>query len=198
MDQLPDEVQDKLYSHFLFLSFTTTFTEMFRVPKYGIDTLPVRNSVNIPVKAELIYNWDDQNFREFMMEILTNLEPRFIPRDRIIFKELEEIYEVLFVSKGNVDVGFEINRRQKFVLRFSNKVIIGGYNCTFNKKTIFVFKSKTDVSGHMLRKKVWLSLMNEYGHISEYFKKNIENTYLKSIKNKMMDAKTKYLNSIEG
>lgn len=105
-----------------------------------------------------------------MMEILSNLEPRFINRNKIIFTELEEIQEVIFVSKGKVDVGFEINRIQKFVLRFANKVIIGGYNCTFNKKTLFVYKSKTDVSGYMLRKQIWLQLMNEYGQISEYFR----------------------------
>ena len=35
-----------------------------------------------------------------MMEILSNLEPRFIKQDKIIFTELEEIQEVLFVSKG--------------------------------------------------------------------------------------------------
>ena len=111
LDQLPDEVQDKLFSHFLFFSFTTTFAEMFRIPKYGTVTQSIRNSVQIPVSAKYFYNWEDQNFREFMMKILSNLEPRFIPRDKIIFTELEEIHEVLFVSQGQVDVGFEINRK---------------------------------------------------------------------------------------
>ena len=39
-------------------------------------------------------------------------------RDQIIFKELEEIEEVIFVVKGAVDVGFEINMKEKLVLRF--------------------------------------------------------------------------------
>ena len=95
-------------------------------------------------------------------------------------------------------MGLEINRLQKFVLRFSNKCLIGGYNCTFNKKTLFVYKSKTDVSGYMLRKQVWLELMNEYGIISEYFRQNIEQTYLNNIKNKILIEKTKYLKSIDG
>lgn len=87
--------------------------------------------------------------------ILRNLEPYFIAEDNIIFRELQEIEEVIFVQKGVVEVGFEINRRQKFVIRFQNKVIIGGFNCSNNKPTLFLYKCKTNVSGFMLRKPVW-------------------------------------------
>ena len=40
--------------------------------------------------------------------------------------------------------------------------------------------------------------MREYGEISEYFRQNIEKTYLESIKNKILEAKTRYLQSIDG
>lgn len=101
------------------------------------------------------YTWEDQNYRDFIMSILTQLEPIFIPAESTMFRELEEIQEVIFVQQGTVHVGFEVNRRQKFVVQFANKVIIGAYNCTFNKKTIFVYKSVSDVSGYMLRKQPW-------------------------------------------
>lgn len=87
-----------------------------------------------------------------MMAILLKLEPRFCKADTILFYELQEIQEVLFVQKGFIEVGFEINRQKKFVIRFANKVIIGAYNCSVNKKTLFVYKCKTDVQGYMLRK----------------------------------------------
>lgn len=86
------------------------------------------------------------------MYILKNVEPIFIPEGTIMFRELEEIQEVIFVLTGNVHVGFEINRRTKFVVQFTDKAIIGAYNCANNKKTIFVYKSASDVRGLMLRK----------------------------------------------
>ena len=89
------------------------------------------------------------------MALLIEIEPVFIPADTTIFKELEEISEVIFVLKGNVHVGFEVNRKTKFVVQFTDKAIIGAFNCTFNKKTSFVYKSKTDVSGYMVRKRPW-------------------------------------------
>ena len=87
-----------------------------------------------------------------------------------MFKELEEIQEVIFVQQGTVHVGFEINRKEKFVVQFANKVVIGAYNCAVNKKTIFIYKAVSDVSGYMLRKEIWQDLMNDYGEISDYFK----------------------------
>lgn len=88
--------------------------------------------------------------------------------------------------KGTVYIGFDVNRREKFVVSFQDKVVIGAYNCTFNKKTIFVYKAKSDVSGYMLRKFTWLSLMNDFGGISEYFRQNIEFNYLNQIKYKVL------------
>ena len=79
--------------------------------------------------------------------ILRSVEPFHMKRDQILFKELQEIQEVIFVSKGTVNVGFEINRKEKMVLRFSNRIIIGAYNCAENKKTLFLYKCKTDIFG---------------------------------------------------
>lgn len=87
-----------------------------------------------------------------------------------MFRELEEICEVIFVQTGQVQVGFEVNRKTKFVVQFADKAIIGAFNCTFDKKTNFVYKSKSDVSGYMIRKAPWKDLMQDHGQISEYFK----------------------------
>lgn len=127
------------------------------------------------------------------MDILTQVEPVYIPDETVMFRELEEVQEVIFVEKGNVQIGFEVNRRQKLVVQFADKVIIGAYNCTFNKKSLFVYKSKTEVSGLMLRKEPWQDLMSDHGEISEFFKENIEYTYLNSIKAPVLQEKHKYM-----
>ena len=126
-----------------------------------------------------------------MIEILQNLEPRFESKDTVLFLELDEIHEVIFVEQGKVDVGFELNRRRKFAIRFTDKVMIGSYNCTFNKKTLFVYRCFTDICGYIIRKAKWLEIIDGYPEISGKFKENIERDYLHQIKNKVLIEKEK-------
>ena len=46
-----------------------------------------------------------------MTQILSSLEPRRENGDTIIYYELDDFVEVLFFIKGEVDIGFEINKR---------------------------------------------------------------------------------------
>lgn len=43
------------------------------------------------------------------MSILRNLLPRYEKAGTILFAENEEVNELIFISKGNVDVGFTLN-----------------------------------------------------------------------------------------
>jgi hypothetical protein len=65
-------------------------------------------------------------------------------RDTILFEELGEINEIIFVITGQIDVGFDINKIRKYVYRYDSKYVIGAYNCTFNERSLFVYKCKTD------------------------------------------------------
>ena len=67
-----------------------------------------------------------------MIQILSNLEPRHEKRGDILYEELEEIQEIFFVQTGTIDIGYEINRQKKYVLRYTDSVSIGSYNCCFN------------------------------------------------------------------
>ena len=75
-----------------------------------------------------------------MTEILLNLEPRQEPHGSIIFGTNEETNEMFFVNKGAIDIGFELNHRTKMVIRLSKGGVVGAFNCTFDKKTIFIYK----------------------------------------------------------
>lgn len=108
------------------------------------------------------YNWEDQQYRDFMFGILQKMEPRCEEKGNILYKELEEIQELLFHQSGIIDIGYEISRKARYVLRMHSGTIIGGYNCTENKKTVFQYKCTTDVHGFMLRKEHWLNLLEEY------------------------------------
>jgi hypothetical protein len=71
------------------------------------------------------YNWDDQYYRDFMVTLLRNLEPRREESEVILFHELDDVTEILFMNKGQVDMGFELNRKKYFVFRQRNRLIIG-------------------------------------------------------------------------
>ena len=106
--QLPDFVQDKIYSEFLFKSFLVTFRDTFTIPKDKTETYTDHHG-NVRILKKN-YNWTDQLYRNFMMEVLTNLEPRHELKGKVLFEELEEISEIIFISKGNIDIGYEINK----------------------------------------------------------------------------------------
>jgi len=141
-------VQNKIYCEFLFKDFLSIFRDTFRIPKP--DALC----------ASKQYKWDDQNYRDFMIMVLEHLEPRFESKGSVLFEELEEISEVIFISKGLVDIGYEINKKKKYVMRFTNRVVIGAYNCCFNKRASFIYRCKSDCSGYSIRKSVWMEILD--------------------------------------
>ena len=105
-EQLPVDVQNTLYREFLYTNFLYQFRATFHIPKD-----PEENESNEHL-SEVFYSWSDQPYREFMMEVLRNLEPRLEVMGTIIFEELDDINEVIFVQKGSVDIGFEVNKKK--------------------------------------------------------------------------------------
>ena len=67
-----------------------------------------------------------------MIKVLAGLEPRREDANCILFLELEPFLEILFFMKGSIEIGFEINRKNHFILRKKNKIIIGDNGCTFH------------------------------------------------------------------
>ena len=47
-----------------------------------------------------------------MESFLYKLEPRREEKGVVVFDELDEVNEAIFIENGQVDVGFEINRKQ--------------------------------------------------------------------------------------
>lgn len=127
------------------------------------------------------------------MQILTNLEPRLEKSQSILIEELDEVNEIFYVIKGQVDIGYELNKARKFVIRYQDKTVIGGYNCTFNKKAIFVYKCRSECEGYTIRKKYWLEILETYENIAGYVKHNVEQDYMKNIKAKVLKAKEQYM-----
>ena len=52
------------------------------------------------------------------MDILMNLEPRSEAKDVYLAYELDEFNEVFFFINGTFQIGFELNRKIKYVARY--------------------------------------------------------------------------------
>ena len=56
------------------------------------------------------YTWGDQEYREFMIGLLMSLEPIYYNKHTILIDELDEQNQITFIHKGQVVVGYEINK----------------------------------------------------------------------------------------
>ena len=174
---------NKLYTDYLYYEFLTTFRDTFIIPKPQIR---LGESIKY-------FTWADQTYREFMMGILQNLEPRRESKGAILYEELEEIAEIFFVSKGTMDIGYEINRIKKFVLRYHDKTVVGAYNCCFNKRSMFIYRCKSECIGYFIRKQNWMDIISEEPAIEGYIKANVTKDYVNNIRKKVIAVKDKHL-----
>jgi hypothetical protein len=91
------------------------------------------------------------------------MEPRFEFKGAIVYSELEEVTEVVMFMNGKFDLGFEINEKKVFVLRYTNSsrkmkqsgAVIGDYGCSFNKSSRFIYRCASFCDGFYIRKKYW-------------------------------------------
>ena len=58
--------------------------------------------------------FEDDEYSNFMTKVTQNLEIRKIYKGDIIAKELDECDEILFVFQGKYNIGYEINRKNRF------------------------------------------------------------------------------------
>jgi len=98
------------------------------------------------------YTWVDQNYRNFMTQLLLNLEPRRDPKHSILVDELDEFNEISFINQGEVVIGYEINKQRRYCIQFNNKCVIGAYGITFNKRAAFIYTALTSIEGFFIRK----------------------------------------------
>ena len=102
-DQLPVQVQNSLLKDYLFVNFVQIFQKSyFRIPKTTHDF----RIFSIVKYTKLLYNWEDQIFRDVLIQVIRVLEPRNVKAGTIIYNVLEEADELYFIERGSIDIGF--------------------------------------------------------------------------------------------
>ena len=113
-----------------------------------------------------------------MLMVLTFLEPRFEQKHTIIVGELEEFNELIFVSRGTVVIGYEINKKKIYCIKYSNKCVIGAFEVTFNQRSAFIYTALTNIHGYSIRKQNWYKICNANPEMISIIKKNLAMLYV--------------------
>jgi len=154
LSQLPLEIQRKIYSDFLFKKFLKSFDRFFSLlnPQYIGDDL----------KKNAYYNWCHFDYQNFMIAILQRLEPIQFQAKKIIYNELDDVNEVVFIEQGMYDIGYEINKKPHLKLRHANKTVIGMFEVCFDKRNLFIYRTFKHCTGYIIRKRAFRELQEDF------------------------------------
>jgi len=162
------------------------FKKFFDFPKEN----PNKTDEDIKIDYSF-YTWNDVQYQNFMIEILKSLEPRiFAPRE-IIYVELDEVNEILFIESGEYDIGYEVNKTEKFKLRLGSYSVIGAFNICFNKRQIFIHRTHTECKGYSIRKQQWKRIMDDFPEFFSILKRKVLYEYITKIRKPIMQYKEK-------
>ena len=91
---------------------------------------------------------------------------------------------MIFFDQGSYEVGFEINKKKYYVIRYKNDKnlkanIIGAYESTFNVRSNFVYRTHTKCHGYFIRKSKWKTIVDSDEHrvISTLLKEQVKKDY---------------------
>lgn len=128
-------------------------------------------------------------YQEFITDLVQNMEPRFEYANTIVYTELDEITEVIFFIDGQFDIGFEINGKQIFVLRYTNSTTksksygegIGEHGCTLNKTSRFIYKTTQYCEGYFIRKRAWAEILTCNSYVAKAYTDKINQRHAKQV-----------------
>ena len=129
------------------------------------------------------YTWADQSYKEFIMSFLLKLEPFCYPPFYHIVYVLDEYNDVTFVQEGAVDIGFEFNKKQNFVVRKEKGCVVGAFGITFYRRSRYIYRSNNkQVTGYFIRKEAWLNILDQKESLAKNLKQNILSDYIMNIR----------------
>ena len=177
-NELPKETQIYIYRNYLYREFLQSFRRFFSIRNPTCHHQPA------------FYTWDNQKYQNFMLCLLRCLEPRREERGVMLVKELDEFNEVYFFNRGIYEIGFEINHKCFFVLRYKNSNVIGAYGVTFNVRALFVYKTFSACEGFSIRKQNWINeILDQNETIMSVIKDSVKEDYETYVKRKLLSAK---------
>jgi CRP-like cAMP-binding protein len=90
------------------------------------------------------------------------MEPRHFTKGEIIYHDMEEVDELIFVVKGEYAIGYTLNATEYLALRLSARTVIGDYGIMFQKRSEFLYKVLFDMDCQAIRKANFLEISDKY------------------------------------
>lgn len=176
--ELPKETQIFIYRNYLYCDFLKSFRRFFSIRNPSSAFQPS------------FYTWENQKYQNFMLSILQYLEPRREEKGVMLVRELDEFNEVYFFNRGIYEIGFEINHRNFYVLRYKNSNVIGAYGVTFNVRALFLYQTFSICEGFSIRKQNWVNeILEQNETIMSVIKESVKEDYERFVKRKLLNAK---------
>ena len=88
--------------------------------------------------------------------------------------------------KGQIDLGYEINKQRLFKIRLKKKNVVGDFYASFNKKAMFITKAHNEATGYSIRKNNWCSIMSDCPDVARPLKHKILTDFYNKIHKPMM------------
>lgn len=104
---------------------------------------------------------------------MVNLEPFRENKYTKIIEELDEFSVIQFVSKGRIQIGYELNNEVHFCIQFNNGVVVGAWGCSSNERSKHIYRAKTNIEGYFIRKVDWLHVLESNKKIKTKIIQNI-------------------------
>jgi hypothetical protein len=123
--------------------------------------------------------FNSPKFRVFLVKFVRCLEPRRY-NDIIIQEQFGEVYEVLYINKGSVLVGYRLFNDTFYAKCIKgNQIIVGDFACLNNKVSEFLYKSHELILGFAIKKESFIEIIEDnigarmISKIKELYQNNI-------------------------
>ena len=80
-----------------------------------------------------------------------------------------------------------------YVLRYKDKCVIGDYGVTFNKRSLFVFRTSSVCTGYSIRRTSWKQVIGDHNEISELLTQKIKKEYEQEIMKRVLKEKKRMI-----
>ena len=125
----------------------------------------------------------ENKYRVFLVKFLSCLEPRqYSENDGLIQDQFNEVYEVLYVMKGGLVVGYRLFNDTFWAKYLKEEhAIIGDFACLHNKVSEFLYKPHEVITGFAIKKQKFMQIMDD--RVGSNLTRKICRNYNQNIRN---------------
>jgi hypothetical protein len=87
-----------------------------------------------------------------MVALMQRMEPRRFEKGEIIYHDMEDVEEIIFVLNGPYAVGYTVNSVEYLALKLGPKTVIGDQSVMFLKRSEFLYKALDNMDCQAIRK----------------------------------------------